>query len=96
MLQIDIRKMLSWFRGGDSDEPVMHITPKGGWYTDADKLLRSPKTKKLVEEMEPIVREIKRRQTNQPEVGDSNYSIGSVYIRIRTLIQFRIESPQPS
>ena len=62
MLQIGIRKILSWFRGGDSDEPVMHITPKGGWYTDADKLLRSPQAKKLVEEMGPVIKEIMKRQ----------------------------------
>ena len=64
MLQIDIQKILSWFRGGDSDEPVMHITPRGGWYTDADKLLRSPQAKKLVEEMGPVIKEIMKRQKN--------------------------------
>ena len=64
MFQIDIRKMLPWFKGDESDEPVMHITPRGGWYTDADKLLRSPKTKKLVEEVGPVIKEIVSRQKN--------------------------------
>lgn len=72
MLQIDIQKMLSWFKGDDSDEPVMHVTPMGGWYTDADKLLRSPKTKKLVEEMGPVIREIMERQKSQSEADASN------------------------
>lgn len=46
----------SWIRGSEADEPVMHITTKGGWYTDAEKLMRSPKTQELLKKAEPVIK----------------------------------------
>ena len=34
----------------------MHITAKGGWYTDPEKLMRSPKMQELLKKAKPVIK----------------------------------------
>ena len=39
----------------EEDEPKIHITTKGGWYTDPKKLIRSRKTQELLKKAKPVI-----------------------------------------